>query len=89
MKNFKSEIGCVIVFKMLIYRKIRGALEMTNENVRFFFVIFQLQKYIYFLNLQFFLQSFFLFYILSYQSDSLICTKNLLLLTNLLNAPKK
>ena len=40
MKNFKSEIGCVIVFKMLIYRKIRGALEMTNENVRFFFVIF-------------------------------------------------
>ena len=24
MKNFKSEIGCVIVFKMLIYRKIRG-----------------------------------------------------------------
>ena len=34
MKNFKSEIGCVIVFKMLIYRKIRGALEMTNENVR-------------------------------------------------------
>ena len=36
MKNFKSEIGCVIVFKMLIYRKIRGALEMTNENVRFF-----------------------------------------------------
>ena len=89
MKNFKSEIGCVIVFKMLIYRKIRGYLEMTNENVRFFFVIFQLQKYIYFLNLQFFLQSFFLFYILSYQSDSLICTKNLLLLTNLLNAPKK
>ena len=89
VKNFKSEIGCVIVFKMLIYRKIRGYLEMTNENVRFFFVIFQLQKYIYFLNLQFFLQSFFLFYILSYQSDSLICTKNLLLLTNLLNAPKK
>ncbi len=40
MKNFKSEIGCVIVFKMLIYRKIRGYLEMTNENVRFFFVIF-------------------------------------------------
>lgn len=36
MKNFKSEIGCVIVFKMLIYRKIRGALEMTNENERFF-----------------------------------------------------
>jgi len=36
MKNFKSEIGCVIVFKMLIYRKIRGYLEMTNENVRFF-----------------------------------------------------
>lgn len=36
VKNFKSEIGCVIVFKMLIYRKIRGALEMTNENVRFF-----------------------------------------------------
>ena len=34
MKNFKSEIGCVIVFKMLIYRKIRGYLEMTNENVR-------------------------------------------------------
>ena len=36
VKNFKSEIGCVIVFKMLIYRKIRGYLEMTNENVRFF-----------------------------------------------------
>ena len=36
MKNFKSEIGCVIVCKMLIYRKIRGYLEMTNENVRFF-----------------------------------------------------
>ena len=35
VKNFKSEIGCVIVFKMLIYRKIRGYLEMTNENVRF------------------------------------------------------
>ena len=30
VKNFKSEIGCVIVFKMLIYRKIRGYLEMTN-----------------------------------------------------------
>ena len=89
MKNFKSEIGCVIVCKMLIYRKIRGYLEMTNENVRFFFVIFQLQNTYSFLNLQFFLQSFFLLYILSYQSDSLICTKNLLLLTNLLNAPKK
>jgi len=50
MKNFKSEIGCVIVFKMLIYRKIRGALEMTNENVRFN----SSQKYAYFLNLQFF-----------------------------------
>ena len=36
MKNFKSEIGCVIVFKMLIYRKIRGTLEMTNENVPFY-----------------------------------------------------
>ena len=48
MKNFKSEIGCVIVFKMLIYRKIRGALEMTNENVR----LFSSQKYAYFLNLQ-------------------------------------
>ena len=34
MKNFKSEIGCVIVCKMLIYRKIRGYLEMTNEKVR-------------------------------------------------------
>ena len=55
----------------------------------FSFAIFTAQKYNYFLNLQFFLQSFFLFYILSYQSDSLICTKNLLLLTNLLNAPKK
>ena len=32
VKNFKSEIGCVIVFKMLIYRKIRGYLEMTNEG---------------------------------------------------------
>ena len=41
MKNFKSEIGCVIVFKMLIYRKIRGTLEMTNENVRFFSSFFR------------------------------------------------
>ena len=41
MKNFKSEIGCVIVCKMLIYRKIRGYLEMTNENVRFFSSFFQ------------------------------------------------
>ena len=63
--------------------------KMTNENVRFFSPFFQLQKYIYFLNLQFFLQRFFFFYILSYQLDSLTCTKNLLLLTNLLNAPKK
>ena len=36
VKNFKSEIGCVIVFKMLKKKKIRGYLEMTNENVRFF-----------------------------------------------------
>ena len=62
---------------------------MLISNKLHSFRNFQLQKYIYFLNLQFFLQSFFLFYILSYQSDSLICTKNLLLLTNLLNAPKK
>lgn len=39
MKNFKSEIGCVIVCKMLIYRKIRGYLEMTNENVRIHWTI--------------------------------------------------
>lgn len=58
---------------------------MTNENVRFFSPFFQLQKYIYFLNLQFFLQSFFLFYIVSYQLDSLSCTKNRLLATNLPN----
>ena len=41
MKNFKSEIGCVIVCKMLIYRKIRGYLEMTNENVRFFVIFLE------------------------------------------------
>ena len=45
MKNFKSEIGCVIVCKMLIYRKIRGYLEMTNENVRFFSSFLHLQSY--------------------------------------------
>ena len=45
VKNFKSEIGCVIVFKMLIYRKIRGYLEMTNENVRFFSSFFGEQKF--------------------------------------------
>ena len=45
MKNFKSEIGCVIVFKMLIYRKIRGALEMTNENVRFFTIFLLIHLY--------------------------------------------
>lgn len=45
MKNFKSEIGCVIVFKMLIYRKIRGALEMTNENVRFFAIFLLIPIY--------------------------------------------
>ena len=61
MKNFKSEIGCVIVFKMLIYRKIRGALEMTNENVRFFSSFFSYKNTVYFLNLQFFLQKFFSF----------------------------
>ena len=73
MKNFKSEIGCVIVFKMLIYRKIRGYLEMTNENVRFFSSFFSYKNTVYFVNLQFFLQSFLLIYIkLSYQSDSLI-----------------
>jgi len=44
MKNFKSEIGCVIVCKMLIYRKIRGYLEMTNENVRFFSSFFWVNK---------------------------------------------
>lgn len=45
MKNFKSEIGCVIVFKMLIYRKIRGYLEMTNENVRFFAIFLLIPIY--------------------------------------------
>jgi len=45
VKNFKSEIGCVIVFKMLIYRKIRGYLEMTNENVRFFSSFLCKQRY--------------------------------------------
>ena len=47
---------------------------MTKKRT-FKFVIFQLQKYIYFLNLQFFPQRFFFFYILSYQLDSLTCTK--------------
>ena len=63
--------------------------KMTNENVRFFSPFFQLQKYIYFLNLQFFLQRFFFFYILSYQSDNLACTKNRLSDTNLSEAPEK
>lgn len=45
VKNFKSEIGCVIVFKMLIYRKIRGYLEMTNENVRFFAIFLLIPIY--------------------------------------------
>lgn len=45
MKNFKSEIGCVIVCKMLIYRKIRGYLEMTNENVRFFAIFLLIPIY--------------------------------------------
>ena len=57
---------------------------MTKKRT-FKFVIIQLQKYNYFLNLQFFLQSFFLFYIVSYQLDSLSCTKNRLLATNLPN----
>ena len=48
---------------------------MTKKRT-FKFVIFQLQKYIYFLNLQFFPQRFFFFYILSYQLDSLTRTKN-------------
>ena len=55
---------------------------MTNENVRFFSPFFQLQKYIYFLNLQFFLQRFFFLYILSYKSDSLASTKNNFFITN-------
>ena len=55
---------------------------MTNENVRFFSPFFQLQKYIYFLNLQFFLQRFFFFYILSYQQDKLSRTKMLIYKTN-------
>ncbi|WP_303644093.1 hypothetical protein, partial [uncultured Parabacteroides sp.] len=55
----------------------------------FFLVIFQLQKYNYFLNLQSFLQRFFLFYILSYQLDSLARTKNLLFGTNPLIPPEK
>ena len=54
---------------------------MTNENVRFFSPFFQLQKYIYFLNLQF-SSKIFLFYILSYQSDSLASTKNHFFITN-------
>ena len=62
---------------------------MTNENVRFFSPFFQLQKYIYFLNLQFFLQRFFFFYILSYQSDSLTSTKNQLSNTNPPESPSK
>ena len=63
--------------------------KMTNENVRFFSPFFPLQKYIYFLNLQFFPQRFFFFYILSYQLDSLTCTKNHLFITNHLNPPPK
>ena len=55
---------------------------MTNENVRFFSPFFQLQKYNYFLNLQFFLQRFFFFYILSYQQDKQSRTKMLIYETN-------
>jgi hypothetical protein len=32
MKNFKSEIGCVIVCKMLIYRKIRGYFPKIHKS---------------------------------------------------------
>lgn len=63
--------------------------EKGTTNGTFKFVIFQLQKYIYFLNLQFFPQRFFFFYILSYQLDSLTCTKNHLFITNHLNPPPK
>jgi len=55
----------------------------------FSFAIFTAQKYNYFLNLQSFLQSFFLFYILSYQSDSLTSTKNQLSNTNPPESPSK
>ena len=55
----------------------------------FKFVVIMEQKYNYFLNLQFFLQSFFFFYIVSYQLDSLTCTKNLLLTANLPNRLRK
>ena len=51
----------------------------------FSFAIFTAQKYNYFLNLQLF----FLFYILSYQSDSLISTKNQLSNTNPPESPSK
>ena len=41
------------------------------------------------MNLQFFPQRFFFFYILSYQLDSLTCTKNHLFITNHLNPPPR
>ena len=48
-----------------------GIFFQNDERKRTFkFVIFQLQKYNYFLNLQSFLQRFFFFYIVSYQLDS-------------------
>ena len=89
MKNFKSEIGCVIVFKMLIYRKIRGALEMTNENVRFLSPFSLHKNTTTFWTCNPFFQLFFLFYILSYQSDSLTSTKNQLSNTNPPESPSK
>ena len=55
----------------------------------FSFAIFTEKKYNYFLNLQFFLQRFFFFYILSYQSDSLTSTKNQLSNTNPPESPSK
>ena len=82
MRNFRGEIGRKIRYKMLSFKRIGFYFKMTNENVRFFSPFFQLQKYIYFLNLQFFLQRFFFFYILSYQSDSLASTKNHFFITN-------
>ena len=67
-----------------------GIVFQNDERKRTFkFVIFQLQKYIYFLNLQSFPQSFFFFYIVSYQLDSLACTKLHLFDTNLRYPPEK
>ena len=63
--------------------------KMTNENVRLNSSFFSYKNTYTFLNLQFFPQRFFFFYILSYQLDSLTCTKNHLFITNHLNPPPK